>query len=123
MSSPRIIHFGLWKIKTDIEPSEVIRVDKLVQSFKTKIPGIVVEHAGPLESFDLPKEIADSFGISSDISNLARGYNHALFIVFEDKLSRQNYDTALPHLELSPIMMPLIEDGMDGILSIDFSLP
>ena len=123
MSSPRIIHVGLWKIKTDVEPSEVARVDKLVQSFKTKLPGIVVAHAGPLETFNLPKGIVDSFGISSDVSILARGYNHALYIVFEDKLSRQNYDTALPHLELSPIMIPLIEDGMDGVLTIDFSLP
>ena len=40
MSSPRIIHVGLWKIKTDVEPSEVARVDKLVQSFKTKIQSI-----------------------------------------------------------------------------------
>ena len=123
MSKAKIIHIGLWKLKTNANTDEVTRVDKLVKSFKTRIPGIVVAHAGPLETFDLPQEIVDSFGISSDVSILARGYNHALYIVFEDKKSRQEYDTALPHLELSPIMMPLIEDGMNGVLTIDFSLP
>ena len=123
MSKAKIIHIGLWKLKTNADTDEVTRVDELVKSFKTRIPGIVVAHAGPLETFDLPKEVVDSFGISSDVSILARGYNHALYIVFEDKKSRQEYDTALPHLKLSPIMMPLIEDGMNGVLTIDFSLP
>ena len=123
MSKAKIIHIGLWKLKTNADTDEVTRVDKLVKSFKTTIPGIVVAHAGPLETFDLPQEVVDSFGISSDVSILARGYNHALYIVFEDKKSRQEYDTALPHLKLSPIMMPLIEDGMNGVLTIDFSLP
>ena len=122
MSAEKIIHIGLWKLKTDADPNEVARVDKLVKSFKTKIPGIDVAHAGPLETFDLPMEIVDSFGISSDVSILARGYNHVLYIVFEDKESRQKYDTALPHLELSPIMIPLIENGMNGVLTIDFSM-
>ena len=123
MSKAKIIHIGLWKLKTNADTDEVTRVDKLVKSFKTTIPGIVVAHAGPLETFDLPQEVVDSFGISSDVSILARGYNHALYIVFEDNKSRQEYDTALPHLKLSPIMMPLIEDGMNGVLTIDFSLP
>ncbi len=122
-SSPKIIHIGLWKIKADVSLKAVADVDEQVMSFKTRIPGIEVAHAGPLETFSLPQEIVDAFGISPDVSFLARGYNHALFIVFENKNYRIEYDTSKPHLDLSPMMIPLIEGGMNGVLTVDFCLP
>ena len=123
MSSPKIIHIGLWKIKKGVSPFAITDVDKQVKSFKTRIPGIELAHAGPLETFNFPQEIVDTFGISPDATFLARGYNHCLFIVFENKNYRISYDTSKPHLDLSPMMMPLIEDGMNGVLTVDFCLP
>ena len=123
MSSPKIIHIGLWKIKKGVSPFAITDVDKQVKSFKTRIPGIELAHAGPLETFNFPQEIVDTFGISPDATFLARGYNHCLFIVFENKNYRISYDTSKPHLDLSPMMMPLIEDGMNGVLTVDFFLP
>ena len=123
MSSPKIIHIGLWKIKKGVSPFAITDVDKQVKSFKTRIPGIELAHAGPLEMFNFPQEIVDAFGISPDATFLARGYNHCLFIVFENKNYRISYDTSKPHLDLSPMMMPLIEDGMNGVLTVDFFLP
>ena len=123
MSSPKIIHIGLWKIKKGVSPIAITDVDNQVKSFKTRIPGIELAHAGPLETFHFPQEIVDTFGISPDATFLARGYNHCLFIVFENKNYRISYDTSKPHLDLSPMMMPLIEDGMNGVLTVDFCLP
>ena len=123
ISSPKIIHIGLWKIKKDVIQKLVKDVDRQVMSFKTRIPGIELAHAGPLETFNFPQEIVDTFGISPDATFLARGYNHALFIVFENKKYRILYDTSKPHLDLSPMMMPLIEGGMNGVLTVDFCLP
>lgn len=123
MTSPKIIHIGLWKIKKDVSPKAISVVDKQVISFKTRILGVELSHAGPLETFNFPQEIVDAFGISPDARFLARGYNHALFIVFKNKNYRISYDTSKPHLDLSPIMMPLIEGGMNGVLTIDFCLP
>ena len=123
ISSPKIIHIGLWKIKKDVIQKLVKDVDRQVMSFKTRIPGIELAHAGPLETFNFPQEIVDTFGISPDATFLARGYNHALFIVFENKKYRILYDTSKPHLDLSPMMMSLIEGGMNGVLTVDFCLP
>ena len=123
MTSPKIIHIGLWKIKKNVSPKAVSSVDKQVISFKTRIPGVELAHAGPLETFDFPQEIVDAYGISPDATFLARGYNHALFIIFENKNFRILYDTSKPHLDLSAIMMPLIEGGMNGVLTVDFCLP
>ena len=122
-SSPKIIHIGLWKIKKDANPKSVADLDEQVMSFKTTIPGIELAHAGPLETFHFPQEIVDTFGISPDTKILARGYNHVLFIVFKNKNHRISYDTSKPHLDLSPMMMPLIEDGMSGVMTVDFCLP
>ena len=83
ISSPKIIHIGLWKIKKDVIQKLVKDVDRQVMSFKTRIPGIELAHAGPLETFNFPQEIVDTFGISPDATFLARGYIHALFTVFE----------------------------------------
>ena len=123
MTSPKIIHIGLWKIKKNVSSKAVSSVDKQVISFKTRIPGVELAHAGPLETFDFPQEIVDAYGISPDATFLARGYNHALFIIFENKNFRILYDTSKPHLDLSAIMMPLIEGGMNGVLTVDFCLP
>ena len=123
MTSPKIIHIGLWKIKKNVNPKAISSVEKQIISFKTRIPGIELAHAGPLETFDFPQEIVDAFGISPDATFLARGYNHALFIIFENKNFRILYDTSKPHLDLSAIMMPLIEGGMNGVLTVDFCLP
>ncbi len=123
MTSTKIIHIGLWKIKKDVSPKAVSDVNRQVISFKTRIPGIELAYAGPLETFNFPQEIVDAFGIPPDATFLARGYNHALFIIFENKNYRILYDTSKPHLDLSPIMMPLIEGGMNGVLTIDFCLP
>ena len=123
MSSPKIIHIGLWKIKKGVSPFAITDVDKQVKSFKTRIPGIELAHAGPLETFNFPQEIVDTFGISPDATFLARGYNHCLFIIFENKSYRVSYDTSKPHIDLSPMMIPLIEGGMNGVLTVDFCLP
>ena len=123
ISSPKIIHIGLWKIKKDVIQKLVNDVDRQVMSFKTRIPGIELAHAGPLETFNFPQEIVDTFGISPDAKFLTRDYNHALFIVFKNKKYRILYDISKPHLELSPMMMPLIEGGMNGVLTVDFCLP
>ena len=123
MTSPKIIHIGLWKIKKDVSLKAVSDVDMQVRSFKTRIPGIELAYAGPLETFNLPQEVVDAFGVSADVTLLARGYNHALLIIFENKNYRILYDTSKPHLDLSPRMMPLIEGGMNGVLTVDFCLP
>ena len=123
MSSPKIIHIGLWKIKKGVSPFAITDVDKQVKSFKTRIPGIELAHAGPLETFNFPQEIVDTFGISPDATFLARGYNHCLFIIFENKSYRVSYDTSKPHIDLSPMMIPLIEGGMNGVLTVAFCLP
>ena len=123
MTPAKIIHLGLWKIKKNACPEAVSDVNRQVMSFKTTIPGIELAHAGPLETFHFPQEIVDTFGISPDTKILARGYNHVLFIVFKNKSHRVSYDTSKPHLDLSPMMMPLIEDGMNGVLTVDFCLP
>ena len=123
MTSPKIIHIGLWKIKKNANPKAVADVDKQVMSFRSRIPGIDLAHAGPLETFNFAQEIVDAFGISPDATFLKRGYNHILFIVFKNKDFRILYDTSEPHLDLSPIMMPLIDGGMNGILTVDFCLP
>ena len=123
MTSPKIVHIGLWKVKKEVSTKALSDVDKQVKSLKNKIPGIELAHAGPLETFNLPNEIVDAFGILPDVTLLARGYNHALFIIFEDKNYRILYDTSKAHLDLSPAMMPLIEGGMKGVLTVDFCLP
>jgi hypothetical protein len=123
MTPAKIIHLGLWKIKKNACPEAVSDVNRQVMSFKTRIAGIELAHAGPLETFNFPQEIVDAFGISPDATFLARDYNHALFIVFKNKNYRIAYDTSEPHLDLSPMMMPLIEGGMNGVLTVDFCLP
>lgn len=118
-----IVHLGLWKVKRDLSPELLQQIIKHVSDFAVSIKGVEVAYAGPVKSFELPAQIADTYGISRDMSMLARGYTHGLYILFKDEISRRNYDSAPPHLELAPILIPSIEGGMDGVLTIDFSLP
>jgi hypothetical protein len=119
---PQIVHVGLWQIKSDADDQAVSEVDAKVKSFEQSIPGVITAYAGPLVFFNLPQQIVDSFNLSPDVSVLARGYNHMLYVIFENEASRRNYDIAKPHLELAPLLMPLMENGMDSVLSVDFVL-
>ena len=118
-----IVHFGLWKVKQDLDPKLLQQITQHVSGFASSIKGVEVAYAGPVKSFELPSEIAETYGISRDVSMLARGYNHVLYIIFKDESSRLDYDSAPPHLELAPMLIPSIEGGMEGVLTIDFQLP
>ena len=80
-------------------------------------------YGGPLVYFNLTPDVVQRFGISPDVRLLARGYNHILYVVFADEAARRGYDTAKPHLDLSPLMIPQIDGGMDGVLTVDTVLP
>jgi hypothetical protein len=119
----RVVHIGLWKVKEDADPSTMATVDNMIRAFKDTIPGVLEAHGGPLVYFDLPPDLVQRFGISPDVRVLARGYNHMLYAVFADEAARRAYDTAKPHLDLSPLMIPQIDGGMDGVLTVDTVLP
>ena len=79
-----ILHLGLWKIKQDLSPEMLQRITQHVSDFAQSIKGVEVAYAGPVISFELPAKIADTYGISRDMSMLARGYTHVLYIVFKN---------------------------------------
>ena len=119
----RVVHIGLWKVKEDAAPEVMAKVDGMIRAYKDNIPGVLEAHGGRLVYFDLPAELVQRFGISPDVRLLARGYNHILYVIFADEAARRAYDTAKPHLDLSPLMIPQIDGGMDGVLTVDTVLP
>jgi len=48
---------------------------------------------------------------------------NGLYVCFLNAESRKNYDKAKPHLDLSELLIPLLDDGMNSVLTIDMVLP
>lgn len=119
----KIIHVALWQLKSEATKEEVDKLTKYVFSFKETIPGIHELYMGPLAFFDFPEEVTKVYGVSSDSRWVARGYTHELYVTFLDEASRKNYDSAKPHLELSSILMPLLKDGVNSLLTTDLVIP
>lgn len=115
----RIIHVGLWKIKKDAPFQSVQEIYRRVASFKSQIPGILESHAGGFTYFDLPKKIVETYGVNPDVRVLARGYNAAIYVVFESEKARRFYDEARPHLDLADCLIPLLENGMEEVITFD----
>lgn len=119
----KIIHIGGWKIKSNATQDKIDELTNAVIAFKNSISGILESYAGPLRFFELPDEISKVYNVPSDPSWLARGYNYGLYICFMNEESRRNYDKAKPHLDLSQLLIPLLDDGMNSVLTIDMVLP
>lgn len=119
----KVIHVGIHKIKSDAPEQAVRDLDSKIIAFKEQIPGVLYSYAGPFVYFPYPQEIVETYNISSDVRPMARGYNHGLYVVFADENARWQYDKAQPHLDVAPYLIPLLEGGMDGVLTFDFVLP
>ncbi len=119
----RVIHVGLWKIKKNAPSRSVQEVYRRVAAFKSQIPGILESHAGGFTYFELPKKIVETYGVNPDVSVLARGYNAALYVVFESEKARRFYDEAQPHLDLADYLLPLLENGMEEVINFDLVIP
>jgi len=119
----KVIHIGIHKIKLDVSEQAVRDLDSRIIAFKEQIPGVLYSYAGPFVYFPYPQEIVETYNISPDVRPMARGYYHGLYVVFADENARWHYDKARPHLDVAPYLIPLLEGGMDGVLTFDFVLP
>ena len=119
----KVIHVGIHKIKSDASDQAVRDFDDRIIAFKEQIPGVLYSYAGPFVFFPYPQQIVETYNISPDVRPMARGYNHGLYVVFADENARWQYDKAQPHLDVAPYLIPLLEGGMDGVLTFDFVLP
>ena len=118
----KVIHIGIHKIKSDASEQAVRDLDERIIAFKDQIPGVLYSYSGPFVYFPYPQEIVETYNISPDVRPMARGYNHGLYVVFADENARWQYDKAQPHLDVAPYLIPLLEGGMDGVLTFDFVL-
>lgn len=119
----QVIHVGAWKIKPDVSDAALCDVQQHVIAYKDRIAGVVAAYAGPISIFQLNAEIARVYNVPQDVRWLARGYSYGLHVVFADEAARSAYDSAPWHFALAPLLIPILEGGMDGVLTIDFTLP
>jgi len=119
----KVIHIGIHKIKSEVSEQALRDLDDRIIAFKNQIPGVLYAYAGPFVYFPYPQEIVETYNISPDVRPMARDYNHGLYIVFADENARWRYDKAQPHLDVAPYLIPVLEGGMEGVLTFDFVLP
>jgi hypothetical protein len=98
-------HLVLFRFRADLPPEAVPALFAELRALRERIPGIT----------------GFSGGADASREGLTKGFSHGFCMTFVDGAARDAY---LPHPEHQRVverLLPLLEGGIDGVLTFDFS--
>jgi hypothetical protein len=98
-------HLVLFRFRDDLPPDAVPAVFAELQGLQERIPGIT----------------GFSGGADNSREGLSKGFSHGFCMTFQDGAARDAYLPHPEHQRLVEKLLPLLEGGMDGVLTFDFS--
>ena len=98
-------HLVLFRFRPDLPPDAVPALFAELRALQARIPGIT----------------GFSGGADNSREGLGKGFSHGFRMTFQDAAARDAY---LPHPEHQRVvekLLPLLEGGIEGVLTFDFS--
>ncbi|MEB3334919.1 MAG: Dabb family protein [Cyanobacteriota bacterium] len=97
-------HLVLFRFRADLPPEAVPRAFDKLRALRELIPGIT----------------GFSGGADCSREGLNRGFTHGFCMTFKDAAARDAYLPHPEHQRLVEELAPLLEDGIEGVLTFDF---
>ena len=97
-------HLVLFRFRADLPPEAVPALFAELRALGERIPGITGFSGGA----DLSKE------------GLTKGFTHGFSMTFTDAAARDAYLTHPEHQRVVEQLLPLLEGGIEGVLTFDF---
>lgn len=98
-------HLVLFRFRTDLPPEAVPHAFEELRALAAQIEGIVSFQGGA----DCSRE------------GLSKGFTHGFCMTFQDAQARDAYLPHPEHLRVVELLLPLLEGGIEGVISFDFS--
>lgn len=98
-------HLVLFRFRADLPPEAVQQVFAQLRALKDHIPGIT----------------GFSGGADCSMEGLTRGFTHGFCMTFIDAAARDAYLPHPEHQRLVELLVPMLEGGIEGVLTFDFS--
>jgi hypothetical protein len=115
---------GLWRVKDDADPAVMRRAQEKVADFVQTVPGCVEAVVAPLYVPQMGEADRKTFGNLAGFEEMARGYNHILFMIFESEQARDKYEDHPAHMALKDECLALwVGDASESALVFDLRLP
>lgn len=99
-----ITHLVLFKLRRNVQQSQVERVLAEIAGLRKKIPGLISFSGGPYSSPE----------------GLNRGYTHGFAMTFQDARARDAYFPHPEHEKVKGGFLEIVEGGLDGLVAFDF---
>ena len=124
LSSMRVVHMGLWRVREDHDPAVLARAQEKVAAFRETVPGCLEATLAPLYVPEMGAADRDTFGSLADFRDMARGYNWIIYTIWDSEASRAGYEEHPAHLALRDECLALwVGDAAESALVFDLRLP
>ncbi len=106
--SEQVQHNVLFEFRDDVSQEQIDNLFSTIFQFKTenKIPGIVSICYGPHDSPE----------------GLNQGFNYGMTMIFENRQARDNYIPHPEHKKVVDMILPLLKNGTNSIIVVDWFL-
>ena len=98
-------HVVLFRFRADLAEGEVASLFEALRALRQAIPGISGFQGGAHNSSE----------------GLSQGFTHGFTMTFTDAAARDAYLPHPEHQRVVELLLPLLEGGLDGVLTFDFS--
>lgn len=98
-------HLVLFRFRADLPPDAVPALFAELRALGERIPGITGFRGGADNSRE----------------GLSKGFSHGFCMTFQDEAARDAYLPHPAHQRVVETLLPLLEGGMEGVLTFDFS--
>ncbi|MFN5464021.1 MAG: Dabb family protein [Cyanobacteriota bacterium] len=97
-------HFVLFRFRSDLPDGAVASIFAELRALQARIDGIT----------------GFSGGADSSKEGLTKGYTHGFCMTFQDAAARDAYLPHPEHQRVVELLLPMLEDGINGVLSFDY---
>mgnify|MGYP000072881010 FL=1 len=104
----KVQHNVFFQLKEDVSQEQVNHLFSAIAQLKTdnKIPGI----------------LSISYGVHDSPEGLNKGFNYGLTIVFQNEAARDVYLPHPEHQKIVDMLIPLLKNGIDSVVAVDWFL-
>lgn len=97
-------HLVLFRFRADLPDGAMASVFAELRALQARIDGIT----------------GFSGGADCSSEGLTKGYTHGFCMSFQDEAARDAYLPHPEHQRVVELLLPMLEDGMNGVLSFDY---